>query len=169
MTVCLNYVYVSTCHSLLLSSLPTGNDVCNGTNPCAPNGNCVNSNGSFTCDCFTGYMLNPSEQNCSGKYVVQPWVRKQLVSIRQGHRQRKQKELCLWAAALGQAWPGRSDTVLASNCICCWPHQSPLWLGQQAVCSTAYMYTSYQRLLLPCHTCSTPHHLMFKVYIISQL
>ena len=52
--------------------LPTDNDECNGTNPCAPNGNCMNSNGSFTCDCFTGYMLDPSEQNCSGKYVVQP-------------------------------------------------------------------------------------------------
>ena len=50
----------------------TDNDVCNETNPCAPNGNCMNSNGSFTCDCFTGYMLDPSEQNCSGKYVVQP-------------------------------------------------------------------------------------------------
>ena len=59
--------YITTCHSLLLSSLPTDNDECNGTNPCAPNGNCVNSNGSFTCDCFSGYMLDPSEQNCSGK------------------------------------------------------------------------------------------------------
>ena len=52
--------------------LSTDIDECNGTNPCAPNGNCVNSNGFFTCDCFTGYTLDSSRQNCSGKYVVQP-------------------------------------------------------------------------------------------------
>ena len=47
--------------------LSTDIDECNETNPCAPNGNCVNSNGSFMCDCLTGYMLNPGGQNCSGK------------------------------------------------------------------------------------------------------
>ena len=49
-------------------------DECNGTNPCAPNGNCVNTNGSFTCNCSSGYELDRSGQSCSGKSTQLPVV-----------------------------------------------------------------------------------------------
>ena len=49
--------------------LPTDIDECNGTNPCAPNGNCFNTNGSFTCNCSSGYELDIDGQSCSGKCI----------------------------------------------------------------------------------------------------
>ena len=55
--------------------LPTDIDECNGTNPCAPNGNCVNTDVSFTCNCSSGYELDTGGQNCSGKCIHLPVVR----------------------------------------------------------------------------------------------
>ena len=48
---------------------PTDIDECNGTNPCVPTGNCVNTNGSFTCNCSSGYELDTGGQSCSGKSI----------------------------------------------------------------------------------------------------
>ena len=31
---------------------------------------CENSNGSFTCYCYDGYMLNKDLQTCGGKYIT---------------------------------------------------------------------------------------------------
>ena len=53
-----------------LAVLSTDIDECNGTNPCAPNGNCVNTNGSFTCNCSSGYELDTGGQNCSGTFII---------------------------------------------------------------------------------------------------
>ncbi|MDA8032207.1 MAG: calcium-binding EGF-like domain-containing protein [Alphaproteobacteria bacterium] len=57
-----------------LAVLCTDIDECNGTNPCAPNGNCVNTNGSFTCNCSSGYELDTGGQSCSGKFTHIPVV-----------------------------------------------------------------------------------------------
>ena len=54
---------------MLTIFLPTDIDECNGTNPCAPYGNCVNTNGSFTCNCSSGYELDIDGQTCSGKCI----------------------------------------------------------------------------------------------------
>ena len=59
---------------MLIIVLSTDIDECNGTNPCAPNGNCVNTNGSFTCNCSSGYELDRSGQSCSGKSTHLPVV-----------------------------------------------------------------------------------------------
>ena len=53
----------------LLVVLSTDIDECNGTNPCAPNGNCFNTNGSYTCNCSSGYELDTGGQSCSGKSI----------------------------------------------------------------------------------------------------
>ena len=31
--------------------------------------NCVNTEGSYHCECFTGYILQPNKYNCEGKLL----------------------------------------------------------------------------------------------------
>ena len=66
---CVGRPHLCTYVSQPLVVLSTDIDECNGTNPCAPNGNCVNTNGSFTCNCSSGYELDTGGQSCSGKPI----------------------------------------------------------------------------------------------------
>ena len=39
---------------------------CLENNPCDSNAACVNTKGSYQCDCDTGYKWNPKTQRCEG-------------------------------------------------------------------------------------------------------
>ena len=47
----------------------TDRDECSGVNDCHQL--CINTNGSFECDCFEGFQLEPADNvTCTGKYSI---------------------------------------------------------------------------------------------------
>lgn len=44
-------------------------DECSQTGMCA-NGQCINMDGSFKCQCYSGFILSPSGHACIGKLFV---------------------------------------------------------------------------------------------------
>ena len=43
------------------------NECLTTVNKCSPNANCVNTDGSYTCECPPGYMLLADQRTCDGK------------------------------------------------------------------------------------------------------
>ena len=53
-------------HSMIIYNLMSDMDECTlGINGC--NQNCVNTDGSYLCSCFTGYHLMSNQKTCVGK------------------------------------------------------------------------------------------------------
>jgi len=47
-------------------------DECRTDNKCSTGSTCVNTNGSYTCECPAGYSLLADQRTCDGKLVLCP-------------------------------------------------------------------------------------------------
>jgi len=45
-------------------------DECQGDNKCSVNATCINTNGSYSCECSAGYMLLADQRTCDGELFI---------------------------------------------------------------------------------------------------